>query len=120
MDRRKELIAKYKETKIPMGVYQIKNNANNKVFIGSNLNIQAIFNRTKMELNYGTFRIKEIQKDWNEYGEDKFDFDVLEILEPLDEPGYKPNDDLKALEEIWLERVQPFDEKGYNMRKRVK
>ena len=31
-------------------------------------------------------------------------------------PGYNPADDLKALEQLWLDKLSPFDERGYNAR----
>ena len=35
---------------------------------------------------------------------------------PSDRPGYNPADDLKALEALWLEKLMPFEERGYNAR----
>jgi len=32
--------------------------------------------------------------------------------------GY--TDDLKMLEEMWIEKLQPFDENGYNKRKIIR
>ena len=52
--------------------------------------------------------------DWREFGEENFEFEILDQLEPLDTPDYKPADDLKVLEAIWLDKLQPFEPAGYN------
>ena len=36
-------------------------------------------------------------------------FEVLDMLEaPKDQPDYDPTDDLRVLEALWLDRLQPF------------
>ena len=42
MERKKELKQQYKETAIEAGIYQIKNTANNKVFVGSTKNFKTL------------------------------------------------------------------------------
>ena len=32
-----------------------------------------------------------------------------------DQSGYDPKADLRALEELWLDKLSPFDERGYNV-----
>ena len=39
---------------------------------------------------------------------------VIDYLEPKDDTKTDYADDLKMLEEIWIDRLQPFGEKGYN------
>ena len=36
----------------------------------------------------------------------------------MEDPLYDYKEDLKTLEELWLEKLQPYDEKGYNQRKK--
>lgn len=66
--------------KIPMGVFQIKNTKNNKVFIDYSIDMDSKWNRHKMKLKSGNHRNREFQKDWNEYGEESFVFEVLSEL----------------------------------------
>ena len=33
---------------------------------------------------------------------------------PADQPEWKPDDDLAALEALWLEELSPYGERGYN------
>ena len=43
-----------------------------------------------------------------------FEFEILDTLTPPERPDYNPKDDLKALEALWLDRLSPFGERGYN------
>lgn len=113
MDR-KTIIRNYKETVHPMGIYQIKNKINGKVLIGSSANMPAILNRYRAELKMGSCRNGSLQQEWQQFGPDAFEFGQLEILDPLDDPTYNPAEDLRCLEEMWIEKLKPFGEKGYN------
>jgi len=114
---RKALKREYKETPCPMGVFQIRNKVSGKVFVGSSANLPAIFNRHKAQLRFVGHPVKELQKDWQELGEEAFEFEVLDTLTPpKDRPDYNPARDLTELEALWLEKLSPFDERGYNKR----
>jgi len=117
MDR-KELKNKYKQTLHPMGVYQIKNISNGKIFIGNSKNLQAAFNSNMFQLKMGMHSSKELQRDFTTLGEDKFSFEVLDILEHKKEINCDYTDDLVVLEEVWIEKLQPYDDKGYHTRKK--
>ncbi|UQZ86805.1 hypothetical protein SK3146_06098 [Paenibacillus konkukensis] len=113
-ERRKQLVKAYQEMNRPMGVYAIRNKADGKMLVGSSVNLDAIWDRTRFELEMKGHRNKRLQQDWKEFGEDSFTFEVLELIE---EPKSNPKaiaDDLAALEAKWIERLQPFGEKGYN------
>lgn len=115
MDR-KVLLREYKESRRPMGVYRVLNRANGKVLVGSSVNVPAMLNRHRAQLKLGTHQNRALQADWQEFGVDAFEFEVLDILEPSDQLDYDPADDLRALEEMWLEKLSPFEEHGYNAR----
>jgi len=118
MDRKKELIMSYKETKIPMGVYQIKNKINGKVFVSKSPNLRGTENSFNFSVQMGSVRNHEVQKEWSEYGGDKFLFEILEYLEYEDDiSNHDYLYDLKVLEKKWLDRLQPYDDKGYNKKK---
>ena len=58
-----------------------------------------------------------LQHDWVALGPDAFVFEVLDTLAPPeDQPGYDPTDDLRTLEQLWRERLQPFGDRGYMKR----
>jgi len=113
MDRKKELKEQYRETKIIGGVYQIKNTVNQKIFVESTMNLKTI-NGKRFQLEMGSHRNKKLQKEWQEFGEEAFAFEVLEILEKKENDFLDPKDALKKLEEKWLDQLQPFGERGYN------
>lgn len=111
---KKDLKREYREREKPFGIFQIKNRANGMIFLGSCLNFEGIWNSQKFQLSNGMHRNKKLQNDWNEYGADNFVFEILEIAKDKGDPGFSPNDELKLLEEIWIEKLQPFSGNGYN------
>lgn len=111
---KREIIKEYKQIKKPMGVFQIKNEINGRVLIGNSRNLENRYNSYVFQLNMGNYRNKALQEDWNKYGEKSFTYSILEEIEQDDNPFRDYNDELKSLEEKWLEKLQPFDEKGYN------
>jgi hypothetical protein len=113
MDRKKELKQQYKEMKTEAGIYQIRNTVNNKVFVVSTPNFKTMTGR-KLELISGGHKNIALQDDFNKFGQDSFVFEKLEILEEKEEGYPDINFELKMLFEKWLEKIQPYGEKGYN------
>lgn len=120
MKTKKELKQEYKEREKIAGIFQVKNLANGKVLLGSSLNLDGPLNGHRFMLKIGSHRNKELQREWNDYGQDKFIFEILEIVEVKDDPNFNLNDELTLLEEIWLEKLQPFGERGYNTSKKIR
>jgi group I intron endonuclease len=89
------------------GVYQIKCIINNKIYIGSSMRIKERWSRHKSNLRRGYHSNKVLQRDWNNYGEENFEFSVLERC---------PIEKLHAYEQKYLDELQPFldNERGYN------
>lgn len=114
---KKQIKKDYKQTIQPMGIYQVKNLVNDKVFIGSAKNLPGKINSVKFQLENGSHVNSELQKDFKKYGEKKFSFEVLDYLSPKEDPDYDYSEDLKVLEEMWIDKLKPFDEKGYNKNK---
>ncbi len=107
----------YKLSHRPMGVFQIRNLTNDKVFVDSSLNIPGKINRHRFTLNAGSFKSRSLQKDWNELGEASFEFETLAPVAPRSDLNYDYAADVQFLEDLWLERLQPYCERGYNERK---
>lgn len=116
IDRKKAKLD-YKQTPRPAGIIQIKNQINGKIYIETSPNLDGAFNKHKAQLKFGSHRNKNLQQDWNEFGPENYSFEILEQLKPNEDIAYNFADDLKILEEIWLDKLQPFDEKGYNKKK---
>lgn len=107
----------YKMSHRPMGVFQIRNMANDKAFVDSSTNIPGKINRHRFSLVAGLHKAKSLQADWNEFGEAAFEFETLESVEPRDDLNYDYAADLETLEDLWLEKLEPYGDKGYNKRK---
>lgn len=103
-----------------MGVFQITNLKNSKVFVVSSLNLDGMLNRQRFQLELKGHPNKNLQKDWNETGAENFVFEVLEELPPRESPAYDYKEDLEVLEDLWIEKLEPYGEKGYNERKKTR
>ena len=112
MDK-KALTREYKESRRPMGVYQIRNTLNGKLLVGVSVDLPSILNRHRADLRMGGHRNRELQKDWAEFGPEAFEFEILDTLKPLEQPDYDPSVDLWVLEELWLDKLSLFGERGY-------
>jgi len=119
MDR-KSLIRAYKETPRPMGVYRIHNTRDDRSLVGRSVDLPAILNRERVALRFGNHPNAALQRDWATLGPDAFAFEVLDTLKaPEGQPDYDPTDDLRVLEEMWVDRLQVMGERGYGTRARV-
>lgn len=56
----------------------------------------------------GSCRNDLLQKDWNQFGPDAFEFEELDILTPSEDPNYNPAEDLEFLKDMWIEKLKPF------------
>lgn len=114
VSRREELKQQAKEIKTQAGVYQIRNTVTGKIFIEANRNLKSV-NGQLFTLEMGSHAIKSLQQDWKEYGKDAF---VVEVLEELKKDNksefYDEKDALKKLKDKWLDKLQPYGDKGYN------
>lgn len=116
MNRKKELKQLYKETKTEAGVYQIKNTQNGKIFVGSTRNLKTLSGK-QFSLEMGTDTNKMLQNEWKEFGKEAFVFEVLEVLKQKETGYFDAKNELKKLEEAWLDKLQPYGERGYNREK---
>jgi len=120
MKSRKDINREYQQRIKPAGVYQVKNTATGKILLGSSLNLEGPLNRHKFMLKIGSHPSKALQKDWDEFGAEKFVFEVLEEVKVKDDPSFNLKDELTLLEQIWLEELQPFGERGYNTNEKIR
>ena len=114
MKTRQEINREYKEKPKTAGIFQIKNTVNGKVLLGSSMNLDGPLNGHKFMLSSGSHRNEILQKEWKEFGGDKFLFEILETVKVKDDENFNLKDELTLLEEIWVEKLQPFGERGYN------
>ena len=120
MKSRQELSREYRERRKPAGIFQVKNTVNGKVLLGSSLNLEGPLNGHKFMLTIGRHRNAELQSDWIQYGADNFVFEILQTVEVTDDPDFSVSDELELLEQIWMEKLQPFGDRGYNTDTRIR
>jgi len=50
-------------------------------------------------------------------GKENIDIEILDYLKLQNDQGFDYSEELNVLEEMWLEKLEPYGEKGYNHRK---
>ncbi|MGB8507607.1 MAG: GIY-YIG nuclease family protein [Pyrinomonadaceae bacterium] len=111
---KKRLKEEYRLAERPMGVFAIRNMTNERVFLGVSVNLNAIINRHRSQLAGNGHPNKRLQADWNEHGGDNFAFEILDQLNAREGSEGDYRRELSLLEDLWLEKLQPFGERGYN------
>ena len=89
------------------GIYKILNKVNNKFYIGSSTcSFRKRWTEHKSALNRNVHHNSYLQKSWNKYGSDNFEFMIIEEVI-----------DIKLIiirEQFYLDTLQPFNKIGYN------
>jgi hypothetical protein len=92
------------------GIYTITNLLNNKMYIGYSYDIFQRLNVHKSALKKNIHHSFHLQKAWNKYGENNFEF---EILEEYPDEGFI----LPSMEHYWCNILKTHNSKyGYNIR----
>lgn len=113
-ERRARLKRAYLESRPAMGVYQIRNRVNGKLFIDSSTNLAGTRTSREFQLRMGKIPSSpSLQKELTALGAAAFEVNVLEEL-PEPQPGQRVEHLLLALKLRWLEQLQPFGDRGYN------
>ena len=111
---RKALREAYEQATRPMGLYRVRNLRDGRSLIGRSVDLPSILNRQRAALRLGSHPNAALQRDWNALGAEAFAFEVLDTLTlPEGKPDYDPADDLRLLESLWLDRLQPYGDRGY-------
>jgi hypothetical protein len=110
----KQLKKEYQQTRRAMGVFLIRNNVNDKVFLAAGVNLPGLINRHRFQLVQGGHPNKELQADWNALGSNNFAFEIVDELSPAAEAELDERAEVEFLEKLWLEKLQPFGDRGYN------
>lgn len=90
------------------GIYKITNNINSKIYIGSSVNLKKRFSSHISDLKNKKHRNIHLQRAWGKYGEDAFEFKILEYISDKEE--------LLKWEQFYMDRFNVCDDKiGYNI-----
>lgn len=88
-------------------VYQIRCKSNGKIYIGSAVNFAVRWRHHQKKLDQGSHKNRHLQQAWNKYGEENFEFAVLEYVDPSD---------LLRAEQEWIDKTRCTDrEIGFNI-----
>ena len=120
MDERADLKRQYKETPKQAGIFLITNTTTGKVYLGSSTNLHGPLNKHRFLLTHGMHPVRALQEDWNTLGPDAFRLEIVEVVENKDDPTFRLDDELTLLEQIWIEKTQPFGGRGYNESTRIR
>ncbi len=92
------------------GIYKIRNIINGKLYIGSAAKISIRLIRHKCDLNKKRHDNILLQRAWNKYGSDAFEFKIIEvIIEPTKQK-------LIEREQFWIDWLKCVAPNGYNLR----
>lgn len=87
------------------GIYCIENKANGKKYVGKSIDIKKRWNNHIAQLRNNSHPNEYLQRSWNKYGEEMFDFCVLEVCE---------SEILNDREKYWIDYYDSFLN-GYNL-----
>lgn len=94
--------------KCQSGIYMIKNLINNKFYIGSAINFKRRWYNHIRNANLKIHHSKSFENAWHKYGEDNFEFIILEYVEITE--------NLLNREQFYLDKLQPWKRNiGYNL-----
>lgn len=89
------------------GIYQIRCIPNGKIYIGSAVDIYDRCEHHRSSLRRGNHINAHLGAAWDKYGEENFEFSVLELAEPTR---------LLLLEQEWLDQTKSYErERGFNI-----
>lgn len=80
------------------GIYIITNTTNDKIYIGSSVNMYSRWKRHIKDLNNNKHHSKYLQNSWFKYGEENFTFEIIEQCE---------RSKLIEREQVWLDFFKP-------------
>ena len=90
-------------------IYCIKNKLNQKLYIGSAVDVEHRWNHHRFQLKHKVHHSRYLQRAWNKYGEENFEFGIFEEVEDKTK--------LIEREQYYLDQYQSYKAKlGYNIR----
>ena len=96
--------------KLIQGIYKITNETTGKFYIGSSNDIKDRWREHTCCLRRNKHHSQHLQRSWNKYGEENFEFEIIELVES--------NKELLPKEQGWMDKTQCYNRDiGYNVSK---
>ena len=80
----KKILTDTTETNLNSGIYLIINCINNKFYPGSSFKLDTRYADHKRLLNKNKHHCYKLQQDWNKFGEENFEFHIVNLISPND------------------------------------
>ena len=88
-----------------IGIYKVKNLINSKVYIGQSVDIEKRWSTHIAELNNNYHYNAHLQRAWNKYGKENFEFSIVEECDV---------NQLNQREIYWISKFNSYED-GYNL-----
>jgi hypothetical protein len=114
MINKKEIRKEYKNQKHPAGLYAVKNKPDNKMYIGTSINLPAKIRGITFELEMGSHAYHNLAGDYRKLGKLNFEIFILDQIEVKDETERELKAELETLEAMWVEKLKGEGVSFYN------
>jgi hypothetical protein len=105
---RKAAIAAYKKRSTAAGIFAVRCQESDQVWVGQTLNLDTMQNRIWFSLRIGSHSNADLQRAWSAHGEANFAYEALEQLED-EELAYVRDKLLKEREIHWRATLGGLD-----------
>ena len=110
MKTKKEMKVAYKSMKFRVGIFQITNKKDDRLFLAITSDLDRAFNSDLFQLKAGIHSNPQLQKDWNNLGAENFEFKIFDELKIKDND--MPADINQELKELLALHLTELKNKG--------
>ncbi len=104
----------FKSMKFRVGIFQIKNKKDDKIFLKTTLDLDRAFNSDLFQLKAGMHSNQQLQSDWNNLGIENFEFEIFDELKIKDtETPADINHELNELLKMHLTELKSIGQHLY-------
>lgn len=105
-------------SKEPAGIYKITCLKNNKIYIGSSIELHTRRRNHFLELRKGIHYNSYLQRAFDKYGEDSFQYEILEYIDIVGLTQEEAIKRVQIIEQEYLDKYKSYDpDIGFNLDK---
>lgn len=117
MKSKKELKETYRQMSFRMGVFQVRNTQNNRIWVHHSMDLDRAWNSVRLQLQSNTHPNTALQEDWSQLGENGFAYEIVEELKDTQDPTVDYKKEVQTLYKLCLDELKPYGDKGYHQQK---